>query len=917
MTSLSVHDARLPVLSSPNLRKLDASKLDKDHFLRSYIRSQQSHLTSYAREGKSMAASWSAKAVTTSPKKPARDIELESGFGTPMLKPRAIRRQADTRTENIKRKQHAREESGPSLMGEVAKKAASPRPKNKDGRSTSGMKETQRPQASKSSPKTKTSNGGKHKEHAAPLKSPAGGARDTASEDEHRNRLAERRERRRAKKAIVNPKPPPPLSDSSTDNGEGDTHAKKKQKRKGKKGKGVNIPAGLALMHGFSATNVGKNRLTLDPAVGVFNKGKASAKTTVKKAKMTIKPQSKARMFSENFFLNKTKVNSRKAASEGSHSSDSDKTPDVEPEDAPPSPKLPRRKTKTSKDKTDESKRPRSPSFDEPSPDQAEGASQDQVRPAKKRKTERAKSPVWDIELEDGQLAASSRSDQESAPSESGTKVAGTVLMDTRAFGSRWAVPENRPGEANATRTRDSELPAEDDHMSDGVSTIDPSHSASQVAFRGPTFSRFFGQPMEAEEVRGADKSSACRDVQSVSTVHSSSRPEGSCVGPEDTVEDRMVRPTWDVVPSDTCQGEAEHLPSGTSVFPSRSAPSVNARPLSCPPSPALSQGRWSGIHSPVIAPPRLSHHDVHPACASPEPWKTNSSLVGSTRDAVEAANVRQPAGSSPRDWTAEFLGLLAEDGPTHTFLPNASWPTDPLEAIGDDYFLVAGAGLATGETPDVFGGDDMELQAGDTVGVVDDAGFADMEPCEVDYLEEDANQYCESAPGASWDGVDEELYDIPYRRRQRVKFSDEVLCYADDGAVTSEEEPAINDAVRAYGFGEGRFPEFGEPDVRSADPGPAAVGLAADFRVADDVAVDDESNGPEMEEDLEVSDVDQEHSVLGSLQRFSQGRALLMGVASEIGVTEHAGSLRRPGVSAVEEDVVRSLRGHWRPQRF
>lgn len=72
--------------------------------------------------------------------------------------------------------------------------------------------------------------------------------------------LAERRERRRAKKAIVDPKPDS-LASSASDN-ESDSKRKRKE-TKAKKTKRLNIPAGLALMHGFSATNIGKNRLTV------------------------------------------------------------------------------------------------------------------------------------------------------------------------------------------------------------------------------------------------------------------------------------------------------------------------------------------------------------------------------------------------------------------------------------------------------------------------------------------------------------------------------------------------------------------------------------------------------------------------------------------------------------------------------
>jgi hypothetical protein len=65
--------------------------------------------------------------------------------------------------------------------------------------------------------------------------------------------LTERRERKRAKRAIVQPKELA-VTEDNDDN---------KKTDKSKKDKKSKIPAGFALMHGFSATNVGKNRLTV------------------------------------------------------------------------------------------------------------------------------------------------------------------------------------------------------------------------------------------------------------------------------------------------------------------------------------------------------------------------------------------------------------------------------------------------------------------------------------------------------------------------------------------------------------------------------------------------------------------------------------------------------------------------------
>jgi hypothetical protein len=106
--------------------------------------------------------------------------------------------------------------------------------------------------------------------------------------------LLERRERKRIKRAIVQPKEP---SEHGTASSNGDPKQRKRTKAKGKKSK---VPSGFALMHGFTATNVGKNRLTVNvidcpyhinlngsklkpPSnVGVFKKGKASFNAKIK-----------------------------------------------------------------------------------------------------------------------------------------------------------------------------------------------------------------------------------------------------------------------------------------------------------------------------------------------------------------------------------------------------------------------------------------------------------------------------------------------------------------------------------------------------------------------------------------------------------------------------------------------------------
>ncbi|KAF8342008.1 uncharacterized protein EI90DRAFT_1294377 [Cantharellus anzutake] len=148
-------------------------------------------------------------------------------------------------------------------------------------------------------------------------------------EDDHVARLQQRRERRRAKRAVLHPKPP--LRDhipddsaspakttefSSLSSGDqqgarrsrkkreystnrGKAKASKKRMKKSsssgsrprhsplptqrsprKRRRSKNIAPGLSLMHNFDAKNIARSRITLNK-IGVFNKGVASAPTNV------------------------------------------------------------------------------------------------------------------------------------------------------------------------------------------------------------------------------------------------------------------------------------------------------------------------------------------------------------------------------------------------------------------------------------------------------------------------------------------------------------------------------------------------------------------------------------------------------------------------------------------------------------
>ena len=89
----------------------------------------------------------------------------------------------------------------------------------------------------------------------------------------------------------------------------------------------------------------------------------------------------------------------------------------------------------------------------------------------------------------------------------------------------------------------------------------------------------------------------------------------------------------------------------------------------------------------------------------------------------------------------------------------------------------------------------------------------------------------------------------------------------------------------------------------RGATSDPGLPSAEPDF--ADDADLEDAQNSD--------SDRDPATSTPGSLPRFSEGRALLLGVAE----TQAIGTSSRNTLSNVEADVARSLRDHWMPQKF
>ncbi|KAJ6509888.1 hypothetical protein C8R47DRAFT_1095732 [Mycena vitilis] len=372
--------------SLPNL-----PKLDKNHFISSYLQGQRAHAKSHAEEGRSFSTSWD---IHPTPRKPSAALH-NVGFATPILTARIPRpaEEQESKKENI-------------------------------------------PAAKKTHP-TKKPNDNSDKAFKPSKKRGA----DPVSDEDHAARLTERRERKRIKRAIVQPKEATEL-DTASSNGNG-------KRKKGAKGKGkkAKVPSGFALMHGFSATNVGKNRLTLKPPskVGVFKKGKASFNTKTKPKPKGLKPDH----FSECGFLNNLKKTPGKPASE---SSDSDST--LASEEGLPTPRkkvLPPKQTLIHADK--------------------QGSELTKISASAKRLS--AESEIWDIESCASQKRKLILGSMDEA---SAIHRQGTVVMDTRM--PAWS---NRVAEASGRDPNQTTLQSPGPVVVPSSPSLRPSQSASQI----------------------------------------------------------------------------------------------------------------------------------------------------------------------------------------------------------------------------------------------------------------------------------------------------------------------------------------------------------------------------------------------------------------------------------------------------
>ncbi|KAG5641399.1 hypothetical protein DXG03_005335 [Asterophora parasitica] len=237
-----------------NLRLTETShvlaipKLDKANFISSYLREQKAHAKSYAHQGRAHLSSWKRETETLAERVSSEDepeetrllfnmLATDYGFGTPVLKPRVTSRLAE-KASGKENKAEPRQQ--PKVMT-----VAIEDPNNKH---EANVKRKRTTSALSAKPT-------KHKSQPDQPENRPKPTIESDAESEHAQRLKERRERKRAKRAIIKPT----TTDSESEEG---SERRKIKKGKVKKDTKARITPGLALMHGFSATNVGSGRLT-------------------------------------------------------------------------------------------------------------------------------------------------------------------------------------------------------------------------------------------------------------------------------------------------------------------------------------------------------------------------------------------------------------------------------------------------------------------------------------------------------------------------------------------------------------------------------------------------------------------------------------------------------------------------------
>ncbi|CDO74068.1 hypothetical protein BN946_scf185043.g118 [Trametes cinnabarina] len=743
----------------------------------------------------------------------------------------------------------------------------------------------------------------------------------------------------------------PTGSMSDTDVEEEPTQVNKASKSK--KAKGLNMPAGLALMHGFSATNVGKNRLTIRnvPHTGVFSKGKASVKTAVKKGKHA-RSTPASNVFSEERFLSKSGGEARTFSDNEVSDDEQGKATEgrlsVFEED------LATRKRSCQNDSV-QRKRTRSvtdpplPGDDALKSQRSENISS---RPKKRARAERMASPIWDIELASGGLPSDS-SDQHQPIATEVTRASGTIIVDTRRDGVKWAAVE--PAVANLEPGADADSKSSQD-VPTNASSLAPSQSASQAALRchdmssetpAAILSKYFTEPtLAAPRVEAAK----LQDTPFTAPVEPTSNPPRVTMG--QLTGGRGAHPGYGSS-SDQCLPFTTPTPASTASLPSSFSRVDRGYVPDRPVSPRIldhdsaslhtdSQLSWlAGPPSPALShAPALAHSDIlgHSLLIGDVPPSGRSS--SKHKSAPFRQHGRRRVDLSRRPYSPA--------SPSHADLPKTeARRTRPISETDSYMDLVFSDSVVAEQHAEPFTYPGFSAHSASYDGVTDRPGdprsFTAMSNLSsdslgfddiflADYQNAPALTYLGEMDGTPVDqnGCECGSSDLIYPSRWRQQNTHDTTAlhawhYVGIGEDFPVSSPHISEVADTA-----EVPSF---DISDADrssgylawrrPFDDDAGVISDFErdVVDTTTGFDggatimEVEPVEFEVDDPVSESELECSVLDSLQRFSQGRALLCGIL-DVGAAP-VNSSSGAELAKAEVDVVRSLKGHWQPQRF
>ncbi|KAF5363497.1 hypothetical protein D9756_000695 [Leucocoprinus leucothites] len=423
-------------------RILTLPKRDTQRAVLSFVKGLRSFSKVHAAEGKAHMATWDGKEARHNPGPPRIHHPQSCGFATPVLKPRRALAQKESLVQDRIQTRNAQSSNCPA-----------PSPKSHSHTGAKSLTKTGRVKQSTEAPSRREDRNVKR-------------GRELQSDEE--KRLRERRENKRMRREIMRNGSSQKQAQAHDDQSEEKSKSKKSKK----------MPVGLALMYGFTATNVGKNRLTVKPSFrsGVFGKGKVSAQVQVGRSKQ----KGKNLAFSEEEFL-KSATRERRHGKEqrSSSSSQSSNSSFERSDDGGPLRQKPKGRTSQPSEADTEAalvqrRKKIKPLPAEPTNDMTEQISL--YSPSKGK----AQSITWDIEKDDSVL-----------PTDSSVLTRGrkpsTILLNVtqKQWTSDLPLDTNKVSgvkESSAQQQDITKVSREEQSSPSLISSVRPSESPSQVA---------------------------------------------------------------------------------------------------------------------------------------------------------------------------------------------------------------------------------------------------------------------------------------------------------------------------------------------------------------------------------------------------------------------------------------------------